>query len=204
MCQTKLCKKCSIIKPVEDFYKCSKHSDGLQYQCKECDSIKRKERWNLNKEDEAIKNKVYYQNNKDRCNQYSSTYFQKNKDKLIQQRKDRRQNSVKEKLIHNYRGIISSSFKRALDGKSVKRCKSLEILGCSMEEFILYIESYFTDDMDWSNYGACLESDCRVWNLDHTYPISLAETEEEILKLNHYTNFKPMWAVENIRKSNNI
>ena len=42
------------------------------------------------------------------------------------------------------------------------------------------------------------------WHLDHIIPISLATTEEEIIKLNHYTNFQPLWAEENIRKGNKV
>ena len=50
--------------------------------------------------------------------------------------------------------------------------------------------------MSFDNYGK--------WHLDHIYPVSLANTEEEIIKLNHYTNFQPLWAEENIRKRNRL
>ena len=48
--------------------------------------------------------------------------------------------------------------------------------------------------MDWSNHGK--------WHIDHKIPISWAKTEEEIIKLSHYTNLQPMWAEENIKKKN--
>ena len=40
------------------------------------------------------------------------------------------------------------------------------------------------------------------WHLDHIKPISLAKSEEEIIELNHYTNFQPLWAKDNLSKSN--
>ena len=42
------------------------------------------------------------------------------------------------------------------------------------------------------------------WSLDHIIPISLAKTEKELIKLNHYTNFQPLWKIENIKKGNKL
>lgn len=42
-----------------------------------------------------------------------------------------------------------------------------------------------------------------MYHLDHKIPISSAKTEEEIIKLNHYTNFQLLKSDENLRKSNN-
>ena len=50
--------------------------------------------------------------------------------------------------------------------------------------------------MTWNNYGE--------WELDHIIPISSATTEEEVYKLNHYTNFQPLWMSENRKKGNKI
>ena len=50
--------------------------------------------------------------------------------------------------------------------------------------------------MTWENQGE--------WHFDHIIPISSAQTEEEVIKLNHYTNFQPLWAEDNLRKSNKI
>ena len=42
------------------------------------------------------------------------------------------------------------------------------------------------------------------WNIDHIIPISFAKTEEEIYKLNHYTNLQPLWWEENMAKGKKI
>ena len=48
--------------------------------------------------------------------------------------------------------------------------------------------------MNWDNAGK--------WHLDHIIPISSAKNEEDIIKLNHYTNFQPLWAIDNLTKGN--
>ena len=59
-----------------------------------------------------------------------------------------------------------------------------------------HLESKFTEEMSFDNYGK--------WHIDHIIPISSAKTEEDIIRLNHYTNFQPLWAVDNLRKSNKV
>lgn len=75
-----------------------------------------------------------------------------------------------------------------------KRSKTFKILGVTFDEFKIYIENLFREGMSWSNYGE--------WHLDHKVPISWAKTEEEVYKLNHYSNFQPLWASENTNKGN--
>jgi hypothetical protein len=51
--------------------------------------------------------------------------------------------------------------------------------------------------MTFDNHGV------NGWHIDHIIPLS-AKTEEEIIKLCHYTNLQPLWAEENRAKSNKI
>jgi hypothetical protein len=95
------------------------------------------------------------------------------------------------KLSRNLRSLIKNSMKKLNYKKSSKTEK---ILGCDFEFFQLYMELQFKPGMRWDNHAE--------WHIDHKTPISWAKTEEEVIKLNHFTNLQPLWAVENIKKGN--
>ena len=76
--------------------------------------------------------------------------------------------------------------------KLIKGLRTKDILGCSFEEFKIYIESKFEDWMTWENKGLYNGEYNHGWDLDHIIPISSAKTEEEVYKLNHYSNFQPL------------
>ena len=67
----------------------------------------------------------------------------------------------------------------------VKNERTKIILGIPIEEFKIYLESKFIDDMSWENYGV-------FWDIDHIVPLSTAITEEDVLRLNHYSNLQPL------------
>jgi len=70
--------------------------------------------------------------------------------------------------------------------------KTITILGCSITEFGKYLESKFDDWMNWDNKGLYNGEFNYGWDIDHIIPVSTTETEEEILRLNHYTNLQPL------------
>jgi hypothetical protein len=73
-----------------------------------------------------------------------------------------------------------------------------DIIGCSPEFLKEYLENQFAEGMSWDNHGQY------SWHIDHIIPLSSAKTDEEIYKLCHYTNLQPLWAEDNLRKSNKI
>ena len=77
-----------------------------------------------------------------------------------------------------------------------KSARAHQILGCTYEEFKTYIEVRFLEGMTWENYS--------MWEYDHIIPISSALSEEDCIRLNHYTNFQPLWKKDNMKKSNTI
>lgn len=131
--------------------------------------------WNCNK----TRNKEWKENNNGK--EWSKNY-------ILNRRKT--DNLFRFKL--NVRQLISGSFKRKKNNNWKKETKTETILGCSFEKFKEYIESKFTEGMNLENYGK--------WHLDHIKPLSLAKSQEEVIILNHYTNFQPLWAEDNFKK----
>lgn len=88
------------------------------------------------------------------------------------------------------RGSINDAIKRM---GYTKRNRTYEILGCGWEFFKGYIEAKFQEGMTWENRGD--------WEIDHIIPVSCASTEDEVLKLNHYSNLQPLWKWHNRQKA---
>lgn len=88
---------------------------------------------------------------------------------------------------------ISSNIKLALKKRSIrKQSKTFDMLGYSIEEYIIHIEKQFTAGMNWSNYGK--------WHIDHIVPISTAQTLDDVISLNQLSNLRPLWAKDNLKK----
>jgi len=64
-------------------------------------------------------------------------------------------------------------------------------LGCTIPEFRIYIATKFTESMSWDNYGE--------WHLDHIRPLASFDltNREQFLIACHFTNFQPLWALDN-------
>lgn len=192
----KICNKCFVEKNLEDFY-LRKESGLYRNDCKKCNYEGRKNRRLKNLEHSLEYEKQYRIDNfekiKEFMKSYSSTYYQKNKERLRPIRAkyqiERRKKCVLNLLKHRIRQNIGSSIKR----KNFKKNSTTElILGCSFLNFKIYLESKFESWMTWENSGLYNGTYNFGWDLDHIIPVSLAKTEEELYKLNHYSNFQPL------------
>ena len=218
----KVCTKCKEEKQLIDFYwrkdqnkyktncKVCVAKENKEYRLKNIDNLKKKqiEYYEINKLKIAERNSLYWKKNIEKTRNYQKEYCLKNKQKIkeyyntnklkinARQREYIRDLKIKKpifKLRHSIGNLIYSSIKR---GGYTKKSKTFNILGCTFEEFKKHLESQFTKGMTWENQGE--------WHMDHIYPISLAKDEEELIKLNHYTNFQPLWASDNLTKGNKI
>jgi hypothetical protein len=114
-------------------------------------------------------------------------------DKVVNYRRRRLLRDPLFKAKTRMRGLISQVFVKM---NYSKKSRCFDILGIEWDGFKLHIESKFKEGMSWENYGE--------WEYDHIIPVSFAKNEEQIVKLNHYTNFQPLWKEENKIKSNKI
>ena len=69
-----------------------------------------------------------------------------------------------------------------------------------MQFFKDYIESLFQPGMTWENYGR------RGWHLDHIIPLTHFDLtiRKQFLRACHYANLQPLWAKDNIKKSDSL
>ena len=113
----------------------------------------------------------------------------------------RRKNDPLYKLSKNIRNLIYNYLK---NNGYTKKSRSYEILGCSFEDFKKHIESQFEDWMNWDNYGLYNGEECYGWDYDHIIPLSSCECEDDIYRLNHYSNFQPLCSYINryVKKGN--
>jgi hypothetical protein len=78
----------------------------------------------------------------------------------------------------------------------VKESSTFELLKYTPEDFKNHIESLFTDGMSWDNYGK--------WHVDHIIPVSKFDKNTPLFIINSLDNLQPLWALENLSKSNKI
>jgi hypothetical protein len=226
----KKCAKCKVEKEITCFGKRADNNDGLMHQCKECRKEFQKEYYKKNKhkaikyyENNKQKIKEYRKNNKDKLKEYIKEYRKNNKDKLKEYKKNNKQkireknkeyrknnrvgineyqkkyNStrLKEDPLYKMKSNLRSRTYKAFKHKGYsKKTKTQEMLGIDWEIAKKHIERQFTKGMNWSNQGD--------WHIDHIIPLSSANTEERLKKLCHYTNLQPLWAVDNLIKSDVI
>jgi hypothetical protein len=98
--------------------------------------------------------------------------------------------NINHRLIHGMRNRV-----RLALVNNQKFGKTLELLGCSVEELKAHLSSKFTNKMNWKNYG-------KYWEIDHILPcvsFNLSLAEEQV-KCFHYTNLQPLTVIENRKK----
>ena len=77
--------------------------------------------------------------------------------------------------------------------KSHKTKESQKYIGIDWEACKEFIESQFVNGMSWDNRHS--------WHIDHFFPVSIAKNCKQLKQLLHFTNLRPIWAIDNIRKS---
>lgn len=101
-------------------------------------------------------------------------------------------------LAGNLTRLVAGSFQRNYIKKSAS---TVAIMGIPRSEFIDYLKSNFEEWMTAENHGHSTETEFRTWSIDHIIPSSYAESLEDLLYLNHYSNLQPLCSIENVKKS---
>jgi hypothetical protein len=167
---------------------------------------KKKEYQNKNKEIILERNKKYYEKNKNIISEKRKKWYQSNKETIIEKGKKYYKNRILTdpifKLKRDIKLLIRDAFRRKDISKGSLR--TIDILGCSVEEFRQYIESKFEPWMNWENKGLYNGTECYGWDIDHITPINTSETLDDVVRLNHHSNLQPLCSYHNrvIKRAN--
>ena len=207
----KKCSKCGELKPANNEYfgNMTKSKDGLKPSCKDC---RRATEYLPNREAIIEKTQNYYKENKERVSEtvkayrikniewyqeYNRKYYGENMEKI----KESSKRSLYRRIENDYGFKILQRLRKrmyeAVKG-NVKSARTQELIGCSVEALRSHLESRFKDGMTWENYGE--------WHVDHIIPCSSFDftNSSEQFECFNYKNLQPLWAAENIRKSNKM
>jgi hypothetical protein len=126
----------------------------------------------------------------------SANWYQKNKKKILIKKYKR----LKEDYIFRLKELVRSRIQSGLrhNAKNIKKgMRSIMYLGCSYQEYMLYLEKKFNKGMNWSNMGGK-----NGWQIDHIKPLVKFDLSKKSnqLKAFNYKNTQPMWIKDNLSK----
>jgi DNA-binding ferritin-like protein (Dps family) len=174
----KKCSACGKSKTLECFHIKKDSSFGRNHKCKDC---------------RKISSHKYYLENKDRLNKQHKEYNYSHRQQQAKIFRDKYNSDTEFKIKHTLRRRLRHAIKGTIKKKSVH-----ELLGCDIDFFREYIEKQFLKGMNWKNHGK--------WHIDHIKPcdsFDLSDKEQQ-KKCFHYSNLQPLWAKDNLKKSNII
>jgi hypothetical protein len=142
--KTKICTKCGIEKKLSEFYNNKKGKLGKQAHCKLCDNLTSKKYYILNTNQIKQKTKEYREANLEYYKDYNKEYREnpKNKSKRNKQQKFRYDTDINFKITITLRNRIWDVLNRKPKNK-----KTLELLGCSIEQLKIHLKSQFKPGM---------------------------------------------------------
>lgn len=160
----KVCSKCGKLLPLSSFPKSGTAYDGYYPQCRDCHG----EYYKTHKEQIVIREKEFRERNRDRINS---------------------------EAVKKYRATpsmrISTSISSGIRDSLVKGIKNERhwetLVNFTLQDLLKHLESQFTPEMTWDNYG-------EYWEIDHIIPQCTLpfDTIED-------TNFKICWSLANLR-----
>ena len=189
--------------PFDMFHVKRASADGYNNVCKPCKKTKNELFYSNNRESKLVYQKEYREKNKEVVDAYKKAYnktylpeyYKKNKEKRLAYSYE--YNNERRKTDKNFRlaSLLRTRFHHAL--KNGFKMKSvIELVGCTIEEFKLYVESLFYPEMTWENHGD-------IWEIDHILPCASFDLTllEEQKKCFHFSNHQPLFKTTAIAQS---
>jgi hypothetical protein len=204
--------------------KCGEGMSGYKGRCKKCFAsymrVYAKQRWTdepevrirqnaatrkwRNKQPDYLQNSYEYRRLlrlafTERYRERAKIAYQKpyRKRQAVQYRLELRRTNLGARLHHRLSKRIRAAVRRGY-----KSATTVELLGCSIESFQIYLESKFEPGMSWENYGYGKDK----WHIDHIMPCAIFDLvrPDHQRSCFHFSNLQPLWQLDNLIKSNKM
>lgn len=203
----KKCPSCLIVKDISNF--------GIRYKnvyrsyCRECEIIRKRNYDFKNREEIRKRARLHYQKNAEKEKERAVQYRKKNKKKLAVWYQNNKSRILKRQLDRSLvdprfrlRRSISACIRERLYSRKISKNykKTFSFVPYTIEDLVSHLEALFQPGMTWDNYGK--------WHIDHIIPDSSFKyqttDDEEFKKCWSLSNLQPLWARDNLIKSNKI
>jgi len=206
----KQCISCNDSKDDSEFRPDPSRKDGLYPYCLDCQTLKGKLRYELNKNKIKKQSRNHYSSHKKeraiyresikpRQSIYMKNWRKENKQEIREYKNSyetkRRKNDVGYKILRN----LAQRVRDSIHGRN-KAASTSELVGCSIDELRAHLERQFTSGMTWANYGV------KGWHIDHRKPcasfdLTIPEQQKECF---NFSNLQPLWHTDNLKKGAKI
>ena len=127
--------------------------------------------------------------------EYKKTWREQNKEHHRRYMREYKQHRIDTDVQYKLKNALRKRLTEAVKNNA-KGGSAVKMLGCSISELKSHLEVKFEHNMNWDNYGK--------WHIDHVKPLSLFDLTDpkQVAEACNFSNLSPMWAIDNIRKSN--
>lgn len=142
-----------------------------------------------------IQERAYYLRNRERILAASKAYRKANPEIASRREKKKRAEDPCYAIASRLRCRLRNALNKA---SATKSDSTFALVGCTPSDLAAWIERQFLPGMGWHNRS--------MWHVDHIVPLIAFDLtcEDQQRVAFHYMNLRPLWAKENISKSDKI
>lgn len=197
----KTCTACEKLLPLDGF---KKHGRHLKSQCKECCAAKDK----AYREGEARERlcqtkRRYYRQNATALGAKNRARRKARPDEYRRSSREYMRRRTREDIGFRILTRLRARCRSALKGRGTKADHTIALMGCTLRQLKAHLESLWLPGMTWENWGSHRDGGTTTWQIDHVRPCAsfdLTDPEEQ-RKCFHWSNLQPLWAADNLAKS---